>query len=53
MKKTALYTMTSCALMAALMCALCPLSIPIGPIPVSLGTFVMMLTVYLLSLIHI
>lgn len=49
MKKTALYTMTSCALMAALMCALCPLSIPIGPIPVSLGTFVMMLTVYLLG----
>ena len=49
MKKTALYTMTSCALMAAMMCALCPLSVPIGPIPVSLGTFVMMLTVYLLG----
>lgn len=48
-EKSPLFTMTSCALMAALMCALCPLSIPIGPIPVSLGTFVMMLTVYLLG----
>lgn len=48
-EKSTLFTMTSCALMAALMCALCPVSIPIGPIPVSLGTFVMMLTVYLLG----
>ena len=49
MKKPLVYNMTSCALMAALMCALCPLSVPIGPIPVSLGILVILLTVYLLG----
>lgn len=48
-EKSGLFSMTSCSLMAALMCALCPLALPIGPIPVSLGTFIMMLTVYLLG----
>lgn len=32
-KQSALFNMTSCALMAALMCVLCPVSIPIGPVP--------------------
>ena len=41
--------MTSCALMAALMCVLGPLSIPIGPVPISMGVFIMLLTVYLLG----
>lgn len=49
MKKSGLYTMTSCALMAALMCALCPISVPIGPVPVSLSVMVIMLTVYILG----
>lgn len=44
-----LYQMTSCALMAALMCALCPLSIPIGPIPISLSILVILLTVVVLG----
>ena len=49
MKKSLVYNMTSCALMAALMCALCPVSVPIGPIPISLGILVILLTVYLLG----
>ncbi len=49
MKKSGLYTMTSCALMAALMCALCPISVPIGPVPVSLSVMVVMLTVDILG----
>lgn len=47
--KSALFTMTSCALMAALMCALCPLSIPIGPVPISLSILVILLTVFILG----
>ena len=49
MKKSTLYTMTSCALMAALMCVLCPVSVPIGPIPFSMGIFIILLTVYVLG----
>lgn len=49
MKKSVLFNMTSCALMAALMCVLCPLSIAIGPIPVSLSILVILLTVCVLG----
>ncbi len=49
MKKTTVFNMTSCALMAALMCVLCPVSVPIGPIPISLGILVILLTVYVLG----
>lgn len=49
MKKTTVFYMTSCALMAALMCVLCPVSVPIGPIPISLGILVILLTVYVLG----
>ena len=35
--------------MAALMCILGPMSIPIGPIPVSFTNFVIFLSVYLLG----
>lgn len=49
MKKTTVFNMTSCALMAALMCVLCPVSVPIGPIPLSLGILVILLTVYVLG----
>ena len=48
MKKSTVFNMTSCALMAALMCVLCPVSVPIGPIPISLSILVILLTVYLL-----
>lgn len=47
--KSALYFMTTCALMAALMCALGPLSVPIGPIPVTLTNLVIYLAVWLLG----
>lgn len=49
MKKSAIFNMTSCALMAALMCVLCPMSLPIGPIPISLSILVILLTVYVLG----
>lgn len=49
MKKTTLYNMTECALMAALMCVLCPLSVPIGPIPISLSILVILITVVVLG----
>ena len=41
--------MTMCAIMAALMCILGPLSVPIGPIPISLTNLVIYLTVFLLG----
>lgn len=49
MKKTPLYTMTACALMAALMCVLCPISLPIGPIPISLSILVVIITTMVLG----
>lgn len=39
--------MTMTALMCALLCVLCPVSVPIGPVPVSLGVF----AVYLVSFV--
>lgn len=45
-----IYKLTTYALMAALMCVLCPLSVPIGPVPVSLSVLVILLTVYLLGI---
>lgn len=48
-KQSALFNMTSCALMAALMCVLCPVSIPIGPVPISLSVLVILVTVVFLG----
>ena len=42
-------TMTMCAIMAALMCILGPMSIPIGAVPISFTNLVIYLTVYLLG----
>lgn len=50
MKKTNLYTLTACALMAALLCVLGPMTVPIGPIPITLANFILYLTVYLLGM---
>lgn len=50
MKKQTIYQLTTCALMTALMCILGPMSIPIGPIPVSLTNFVIFFSVYLLGM---
>ena len=49
MKKTTVYQMTTMALMAALMCVVGPLSVPIGPIPISFTNFVIYLAVWLLE----
>lgn len=49
MKKNTIYTMTACALMAALMCVLCPVSVPIGPIPISLSILVLIVTTLVLG----
>jgi biotin transport system substrate-specific component len=46
-KKTALMTRT--AIMTAFLCILGPLSIPIGPVPVSFSNFVIFLSVFLLG----
>ncbi len=50
MKKQNIYKLSTCALMTALMCVLGPMSIPIGPIPVSLTNFTIFLAVYLLGM---
>lgn len=49
LKKNTLKEMTACALMAALMCVLCPISLPIGPIPISLSILVLIVTTVILG----
>lgn len=48
-KKGKIYQLTTCALFAALMCIFGPMSVPIGPIPVSLTNLVIYIAVYLLG----
>lgn len=48
--RSSIYQLTTCAVMAALMCILGPMSIPIGPVPVSFTNLVIYLTVYLLGM---
>ena len=43
------YAMTKIALMTAVTCILAPLSIPIGPVPISLTNFAIYLSLYLLD----
>lgn len=47
--KLTIHQMAAIALMTALMCVLGPLSIPIGPVPISFTNFVIYLAVYLLG----
>ena len=50
MKKNRLaYTLTLTALMTAVICVVAPLSIPIGPVPISLSILALFLSVYLLG----
>lgn len=49
MKKLTVSQLTTCALMAALMCILGPLSLPIGPVPISLTNLVVWLAAILLG----
>ncbi len=48
-KKVSTSTMAVVALMTAVLCVLSPFSIPIGPIPISLATFGLYLTVMILG----
>lgn len=48
-KKLTVYQMAAVALMAAVMCVLGPLSVPIGAVPISLTNFVICITVWLLG----
>ena len=43
-KKTRVLFLVQSALLAAILCILSPLAIPIGPIPITLGVFAVMLT---------
>lgn len=47
--KSTIYEITTCGLFAALMCIFGPMSVPIGPIPISLTNLVIYLAVYLLA----
>ena len=49
MKKSSIYETCVCALFAAILCILSPLAIPVGPVPVTLGLFVIYLSIYLLK----
>lgn len=49
MKKTTVYELTTCALFAALMCIFGPMSVPIGPVPISLTNLVIYIAIYLLA----
>ncbi len=47
--KTSTRNLVICALCAAVICVLSPLSLPIGPVPISLATFAVMLSAALLG----
>ena len=49
MRRTKIYEMTTCALFAALMCIFGPMSLEIGPVPISLTNLVIYIAVYLLG----
>ena len=49
-KSSTIYQLATCALMTTLMCVLCPMSIQIGPIPISFTNFVIYLAVYVLGM---
>ena len=48
-KKLTTYQMAVTAVMAALLCVLGPLTVPIGAVPISLANFVICLTAWLLG----
>ncbi|MDD6308825.1 MAG: biotin transporter BioY [Clostridia bacterium] len=48
-RNTRTYSLLSIALMAAIMCILAPMSIPIGPVPITLTNFAIYLSLYILD----
>ena len=49
MKKITAYEIAVCGIMAALMCILGPMSVQIGPVPISLTNLVLYFSVYVLE----
>jgi len=49
MKKLTIYEICLCALLTAILCILSPIAIPVGPVPVTLGLFVIYLSVFILG----
>ncbi len=49
-KKLTIYEMCVCAIATALMCVLSPISVPIGPVPVTLGILAICFSVCLLGM---
>ncbi len=49
MKDSKIKSLAVTAVMSALMCVLGPISLPIGPVPISLTNFVILLSVYILG----
>ena len=47
--KSTTYTLVAIALMTAVICVLAPLSLPIGPVPISMATLVLFLSIYVLG----
>jgi len=47
--KNTTYTLVAIALMTAVICVLAPLSLPIGPVPISMATLVLFLSIYVLG----
>ena len=43
------YSMTSIALMAAVICVVGPFTLPIGPVPITLAPLAILLSVYILG----
>lgn len=48
-QKNKIYTLTSCALITALICIFAPLSIPIGLVPISLTNLILYFAIFLLG----
>lgn len=48
-KRDRIHRMAVCAVMAAVICVLSPIAVPIGPVPITLGTLTIYLTAYLLG----
>lgn len=44
MKKSNIYFITQCSVFCALMCILAPVTVSIGPVPITLGLFAVMIT---------
>jgi len=47
--KNKIYTMTTCAVITAIICIFAPMSIPIGPVPISLTNLILYFAIFILG----